>query len=131
MKWGEETCAYAADKGHLEVLQWLRSEGCPWDERTCMFAATGGHLETLQWARAHGCPWNDELLHFAVVHGHTHVIQWAQRNGWTGVVREVDDTIAVRESQLLCCMGGEDEPHFCFYDEYFAKRKGVGRTRLF
>ena len=45
------TCAYAAEGGHLEVLQWARENDCPWDEETCTYAARGGHLEMLQLAR--------------------------------------------------------------------------------
>ena len=26
-----ETCAVAAEGGHLEVLQWARANGAPWD----------------------------------------------------------------------------------------------------
>ena len=43
---------------HLEILQWLRAEGCPGDAMTCFEAITGGHVETLRWARENGCPWN-------------------------------------------------------------------------
>ena len=31
--------------------KWARTNGCPWDEDTCAYAAEGGHLEVLQWAR--------------------------------------------------------------------------------
>ena len=47
----------AAMGGHLQVLQWLRGEGCPWNWRTCSRAVRYGHVETLRWARADGCPW--------------------------------------------------------------------------
>ena len=57
--WDEDTCAQAAEGGHLEVLQWARQNGCPWDEYTCAEAAGGGHLEVLQWARQNGCPWDE------------------------------------------------------------------------
>ena len=43
--WDEETCASAAEGGHLEMLQWARANGCPWNERTCRGAAEGGNLE--------------------------------------------------------------------------------------
>merc|ERR1711924_433813 len=43
---------------HLEVLKWLRAEGCPWDLTTCDYAVRGGHVEVLRWARENGCPWN-------------------------------------------------------------------------
>jgi len=32
--WDEETCSNVALNGHLEVLKWLRENGCPWDEFT-------------------------------------------------------------------------------------------------
>ena len=41
--------------GHLDVLQWLRANGCPWDTNTCIYAAKGGHFELLKWAKANGC----------------------------------------------------------------------------
>ena len=41
----EATCAFAAAGGHLEVLKWVRSKGCPWGEETCASAARGGRLE--------------------------------------------------------------------------------------
>ena len=47
----------AAAGGHLEVLRWLRRNGCPWNETTCSGAAMFNHLEVLQWARENGCPW--------------------------------------------------------------------------
>ncbi len=31
----------AARGGHLEVLKWARSQGCPWDASTCAYAARG------------------------------------------------------------------------------------------
>jgi hypothetical protein len=50
------TCTYAAQKGHLEVLQWARTNGCPWDEETLTAARKRGHLEVVNWAMANGCP---------------------------------------------------------------------------
>jgi len=44
--------------GQLEVLKWLRANGCPWDKQTCYIAAHGGHLEVLKRARANGCEWS-------------------------------------------------------------------------
>ena len=79
--WDVYTCQYAAMEGHLEVLQWVRANGCPWDERTCGWAAWGGHLELLQWARANGCPWDRGTLFFARDRGHLEVINWAIANG--------------------------------------------------
>ena len=47
-----ETC----ESGNLEMMKWLRSEGCLWDARAYAGAASGGHLEALKWLRSEGCP---------------------------------------------------------------------------
>ena len=48
---------HAAGSGNLELVRWLRGEGCPWDSDTCYNAVKYGHVETLRWARENGCPW--------------------------------------------------------------------------
>ena len=75
--WNEKTCIYAARSGHLEMLKWLRSEGCPWDEVTCWSAAQGGHLEMLKWLRSEGCPWGWRTLHFA----EKSIKEWVEATG--------------------------------------------------
>ena len=40
--WNENTCAYAAGFGHLEVLRWAHENGCPWDANTRAFATLNG-----------------------------------------------------------------------------------------
>jgi len=32
-------------------LIWARENGCPWNEETCAYAAINGHLDLLIWAR--------------------------------------------------------------------------------
>jgi hypothetical protein len=76
------TSMYAAQGGHLAVLQWLHANGCPWDGRTCEYAAEGGHLAVLQWLRANGCPWSSRAVCFvAAVNGQEAVLDWARANG--------------------------------------------------
>ena len=67
--------------GHLEVVKWLRANGCPWDAYTCTFAAEGGHLEVLKWARANGCEWHKVTCSSAAAGGHLDVLKWARDNG--------------------------------------------------
>ena len=46
--------------GHLETLQWLKTQMCPWNATTCAVAARYGHIEVLKWARggwAGVCTW--------------------------------------------------------------------------
>ncbi len=79
--WNKKICNKSACGGHLEVLQWARSQGCPWSRWTCAFAAYGGHLEVLQWARSQGCPWDEWTCAFAACGGHLEVLQWAISQG--------------------------------------------------
>ena len=76
--WGEETSCWAAQGGHLEVLQWIRAQDppCPWDSDICYSAALGGHLEVLRWARSQGCPWNEDAPCAAARNGHLKVLVW-------------------------------------------------------
>ena len=87
--WDASACRSAARGGHLEVLKWLRKEGCPWDERTCERAASRGHLDVLKFAYENGCPWNEETCEKAARGGHLDVLQWAIDNGCP---YEVNDT---------------------------------------
>ena len=77
----DNLCFYAAKGGHLEVLKWLRENGCPWDSCTCYSAAKGGHLEVLKWLRENGCPWDSNTCDFAAKGGHLEVLKWARQNG--------------------------------------------------
>ena len=53
----EGVMEHAACGSNLELVQWLRGEGCPWNWRTCYRAVQQGHVEVLRWARENGCPW--------------------------------------------------------------------------
>ena len=65
-----DLCSYAAKKGYLKLIRWLRSNGAPWNKQVCSSAAKGGHLEVLQWIRANGAPWNEDVCYFAAKGGH-------------------------------------------------------------
>ena len=90
----KRTCALAAEGGHLETLQWLRSQGCAWDQYTCAWAATHGHLKCLQWARSEGCPWDESTCSSAAERGHLEVLRWARDNGCPWYEGEICDNAA-------------------------------------
>ena len=66
--------------GHLNVLQWLRSQDppCPWDKYACSGAAERGHLNVLQWLRSQSppCVWDEDACSGAAKGGHLNVLQW-------------------------------------------------------
>ena len=74
------TCCDAAEKWHLDVLKWVRSQDppCPWDEGPCEWAASEGHLDVLKWLRSQDppCPWNEDTCQYAALSGHLDVLKW-------------------------------------------------------
>jgi len=79
--WNEMMCAHVAESGQLNLLKWLKYQGCPWNETTCSYAAYGYHLDVLQWAREQGCPWNEFTCGHAARKGYLNILQWAMGNG--------------------------------------------------
>ena len=67
----ERVMSGAAGGGNLELVQFLRGEGCPWDWWTCYRAVDYGHVEVLRWARENGCPWDAEARDLAAELGYT------------------------------------------------------------
>ena len=64
------------------MLQWAREHACPWDSDTCHAAAFHGHVEVLRWAWTHGCPvgWV-HVGYCAAQGGHLEVLQVARELG--------------------------------------------------
>jgi len=101
---GLTVCAAAAEGGHLEVLVWLRENGCPWCEDLeqlpriwpvssysaldfwlhvdcCALAAKGGYLDVLKFLKEQDCPWDAWTLAGAAEAGHLDVLVWAREHG--------------------------------------------------
>ena len=75
--WDADACRGAAANGHLEVLKWLRSEGCPWDEYdVCFYAADGGHLSVLKYLMSEGCAWDRAFTDALEEEGHIEALEW-------------------------------------------------------
>jgi len=78
----EETCAFAAENGRLEVLKYLREEAkAPWDEYTADGAAQNGHLHILEYLVERKF---DEYDHWAC--------QWAAENGHLDCLKYLHET---------------------------------------
>ena len=52
--WGGSACAVAAEKRHLEILQWALENNFQWSDYVCTRAARKGHLKVLKWLIHHG-----------------------------------------------------------------------------
>jgi len=76
-------CVHAVVQGRLDLLQRLRARKppCPWDGLTCLYAAEEGHVDILQWAHSQGCPyWEERCLAAAWTHGQWPIVQWILTN---------------------------------------------------
>lgn len=69
-----------ASRGYLEVLMWLRANGCEWNEDVCAEATQGGHFELLQWAHTNGCPSDERVAELAARTGQKNILLWAIEN---------------------------------------------------
>jgi hypothetical protein len=64
-EWRESHMFSAANSGSLEVVKWLRANGCPWDEDACRRAARG-HWDILQYLVDNKCPgWKEAAIQYA------------------------------------------------------------------
>jgi hypothetical protein len=69
---------WAAERGDIPMLEYLRDKGWPLHETTVQTAAYGGHLRVLQWLGAQDPPlsWTAAVCSMAASRGHLHVLQW-------------------------------------------------------
>jgi hypothetical protein len=80
-----EACSLAARGGHLEVVKWLDSTGCPRDDATGLAAAAGGHLEVLKWLHSvggGGARTSSWTCAVAAEGGHLEVLKWLHTTGY-------------------------------------------------
>ncbi len=103
--------AHLAQRGHLQVLKWARSQGCPWDWRTCAQAAMRGHLEVIQWARSQGCPWDSRTCTNAAGGGHLQVLKWAVEKGCPWDLRGCVEAALKGLLKVLQRLSKSDDPH--------------------
>jgi hypothetical protein len=78
-----KACDHAASGGHIRILQLLREYQLPWGTETALNAAQKGHLECLQWLIEQTCP-REFVYCFqeAACNGHLDVVRWIMTQ-WT------------------------------------------------
>jgi hypothetical protein len=65
-EWRDYHMYSAANRGRLEVVKWLRADGCPWDEKACLFAGSCKSWDTLQYLVDNKCPgWEKAAIKYA------------------------------------------------------------------
>lgn len=100
-KWmsvGRITCAWAAEKGHLNCLRYSFENRYPWYLNTCNWAAKAGHLDCLKYLHENGCKWGKETCYMATESGKLNCLTYLHENGcpWD----EATCSRAVRQEHL-------------------------------
>ena len=62
---GLDPCRMATMYGRLEILQYLRSIGCPWDQEACYIAAQANQPRTLKYTLENGLR-ADDIMYSAL-----------------------------------------------------------------
>jgi hypothetical protein len=76
-----DVCNIAIKHDRLEILKWLRNNGCPWHDSTCEDAISNGHLKTLKWLHENGCPWGNSACLYAINNGRVEILKYLYKNG--------------------------------------------------
>ena len=137
----DQEAVYAACRhGHLDVLDWLFSSGCPWKEknenddplsggRACSAAAKGGHLHVLKFLRSSrqmNAKWTTNTPRCAAERGHLEVLRWAIENrcpvddrtyhgaamyGHVHILEYLHTTHATYDAFAACAAAGQGHVH--------------------
>jgi ankyrin repeat protein len=78
--WYALTCAVAAGNGNIEMVKYLRANGCQWNREACDRAALQGHLKMLNFLHVNGCNWDDNTFLAALKGGNRNVIEYLVEN---------------------------------------------------
>jgi len=78
---------WSCENGHLEVAQWLHSQGADirvWNDCAFRWSCVKGHLEVAQWLHSQGAnihAQNDHAFRRSCLNGHLKVAQWLHLRG--------------------------------------------------
>jgi hypothetical protein len=110
LRWSASLCSAAAWLNKLELLQWLRAQGCPWELKTLLNdAAKGAGVPLLEWLRQcapkHFSAAKASMLFHAGVTGNLEVVKSLLQAGapWPDSYKRQGAAADVtRTSQSLC-----------------------------
>lgn len=61
---------------NIDIMEWLRTNGCPWGVRVTNAAAAAGPLEHLIWLIDNGCPVASDIVEAAVLGGNLETLKY-------------------------------------------------------
>lgn len=86
--WGTSTFREAAGFGNIELMTWIRDNGCIFDESSVIYASANGKLDALKWLRSNGCPWDIRAVFASAYHEDRSVLGWLIDNGCPCIIEE-------------------------------------------
>lgn len=72
---------YAVKYGSIEIIEWLH-QTYDWNEESVLWAIQKGRLNILRWLRKNGCRFNKKSFSYAAKYGHLHILNYLER--WKG-----------------------------------------------
>jgi hypothetical protein len=83
-------------KGYLEVLKWLRQNGCELNIHAYKYAAKKGHLDIIKYLMQHKYKWDHWIGTYAVSNGHLNVLMW---------LKEINYSFRVPGKSIILILG--------------------------
>lgn len=103
--------AGAAEKGHLHILQWLKTSKFSFATEDCYMAVANGQQNILEWYEMEGSAlgWNEAHMQRAAENEHFHLIEWLHERGcpmdedvYLAGVRSGNVNVVIRLEALGC-----------------------------
>ncbi|KAF1790334.1 Ankyrin repeat-containing domain [Phytophthora cactorum] len=103
--WGRESCfsPEAARNGDLEMVRWLCEVRGEWSPYAAVLAASGGHLEVLEWLRTNLFSSSSSSISMddAASRGHLDVLQWLQNHSGYATQGAMNKAATTGELEIL------------------------------
>ena len=71
----------ASRSGHLDVMKWLKANGCEFSWDTFDYASTNGSLVNMEWLKENGCEFDYYTFTYAAKNGNSETMKWLKGNG--------------------------------------------------
>lgn len=104
-EWNMGAYARAARKGHVHILKYLKQQKLKWDWSIGYEATIEGHLEVLMWLKENHYPHNSQYIcRDLAKRGHLNALKWAMKNGYTYDTTDCNVVAMLGNLESLKCM---------------------------
>lgn len=79
--WDCDAFKASAEYGNIENMKWLKEQGCLWNPDTFAYAAKYGNLDIMKWLKEQECPWNTKTFFYSSEYGDLDNMKWLREQG--------------------------------------------------